>query len=72
MEASAAAAKGKQEQQEEQDKKSFDPKKIIEWMINKEDAHINNELFTKHFKVETPSLVYEVLHKTNDEKKIVN
>ena len=38
-------------------------------MINKEDAHVNNELFKKHFKVETPSLMYKVLHKTNDKEK---
>ena len=38
-------------------------------MINKEDAHVNNELFKKHFKVETPSLMYDVLRKTNDKEK---
>ena len=38
-------------------------------MINKEDAHVNNELFKKHFKVETPSLMYKVLRKTNDKEK---
>ena len=38
-------------------------------MINKEDAHVNNELFKKHFKVEKPTLNYEVLRKTNDKEK---
>ena len=38
-------------------------------MINKEDAHVNNELFKKHFNFETPSLMYKVLRKTNDEEK---
>ena len=38
-------------------------------MINKEDAHVNNKLFKKHFKVEKPSLLYEVLRKTDDKKK---
>ena len=38
-------------------------------MINKEDAHINNELSKKNFKVETPSLMYKVLRKTNDKEK---
>ena len=52
-----------------QDKKPLDPEETIEWMINKEDAHINNELSKKHFKVETPSLMYKVLRKTNDKKK---
>ena len=38
-------------------------------MINKEDAHVNNELFKKHFKVKTHSLMYKVLHKTNEKEK---
>ena len=59
----------KEEEQEQQNKKPFDPEETIEWMINKEDAHVNNELFKKHFKVETPSLMYKVLHKTNDKEK---
>ena len=59
----------KQEEQKKQDKKPFDPEETIEWMINKEDAHVNNELFKKHFKVEKPTLNYEVLRKTNDKEK---
>ena len=71
----AAAAKEEEEErkkeQEEQkkkkkDKKQFNPEETKGWMINKEDAHVNNELFKKHFKVENPSLMYEVLRKTND------
>ena len=38
-------------------------------MINKEDAHVNNELYEKHFKVEKPSLNYEVWCKTNNKEK---
>ena len=38
-------------------------------MINKKDAHVNNELFEKHSKVETLSLMYKVLRKTNDKEK---
>ena len=38
-------------------------------MINKEDAHVNSELFKKHFNVKTPSLMYKVLCKTNDKEK---
>ena len=52
-----------------QDKKPCDPEETIKWMINKEDAHVNNELFKKHFKPKTPSLMYKVLHKTNDKEK---
>ena len=39
-------------------------------MINKEDAHVNIKFFKKHFKVEKPSLVYEVLRKIDDKKKV--
>ena len=42
---------------------------MIEWMINKEDSHVNNELFKKHFKIETTSLMYKVLHRTYDKEK---
>ena len=38
-------------------------------MINKKDAHVNNELFEKYSKVETLSLMYKVLRKTNDKEK---
>ena len=38
-------------------------------MINKEHAHVNTELFKKHFKIETPTLMYKVLRKTNDKEK---
>ena len=38
-------------------------------MINKEDTHVKNELFKKHFKVKTPSLMYKILRKTNDKDK---
>ena len=44
-------------------------KKLKKWMINKEDAHVNNELYEKHFKVEKPSLNYEVWRKTNNKEK---
>ena len=59
----------KKEKQKKQDKKPFDPEGTIEWMINKEDAHVNNELFKKHFNFETPSLMYKVLRETNDEER---
>ena len=38
-----------QKGQEEQDEKPFDPEKVIEWMINKEDTHVNQEIFQKYF-----------------------
>ena len=62
----------KQEEQKKQDKKPFDPEETKKWMINKEDAHVNIELFKKHFKVEKPSLMYEVLGKKMIKKKTVN
>ena len=59
----------KKEKQKKQDRKPFDPDEAIKWMINKEEEHINNELFKKHFKVQTPGLMYRVLYKTNDKEK---
>ena len=38
-------------------------------MINKEDTHVNNELFKKHFKVKTSGLMYKILRKANDKEK---
>ena len=38
-------------------------------MVNREKAPINNELFKKHFKVQEPILMYNVLRETNDEEK---
>ena len=38
-------------------------------MINKEEARINNELFKKDFKIQTPSVMYKALHETNDKKE---
>ena len=60
------------EEKEEQDKKPIDPNEVIEWMINREKAPINNELINKHFKVQEPIIMYKVLYETNDKKKIVN
>ena len=47
----------KQEEQEKQDKKPFNPEEVIEWMINREKLPINNELFKKHFKLETKQIM---------------
>ena len=38
-------------------------------MINKGKAHINNEIFEKYFKLQKPSLMHKVLHRTNDKEK---
>ena len=51
----------KREEQKKQDKKPFYLDEVIEWMINREKAPINNELFKKHFKVQNPILMYKVL-----------
>ena len=58
-----------QEEQEKQNKKPFDPEENIKWMINKEDTHVKKEIFKKYFQRESPSLMYEVLRKTNDKEK---
>ena len=49
--------------------KPFDPDEAIEWLINKEEARINNEVFKKHFKVQKPSVMFKVLYETNDKEK---
>ena len=38
-------------------------------MINKEDTHVNKEIFKKYFQPESLSLMYEGLRKTNDKEK---
>ena len=59
----------KKEKQKRQDRKPFHPEEITEWMINKEDAHVNNEIFQKYFQVQKPSLMYKVLNETRDKEK---
>ena len=65
-----------QKEQEKQDKKSFDPEENIEWIITKEDTHVNKEIFKKYFQLERPTLMYKVLYETNNNKeknsKLVN
>ena len=41
-------------------------------MINKEDAHVNQEIFQKCFKIQKPSLMYKVLLTLNDKEKNSN
>ena len=60
----------KQEKQEEkQDKKPFDLDDLIELIINREKLPINNELFKKHFQLESPILMHKVLYDTKDKEK---
>ena len=59
----------KEEKQNKQDKKSFDLSKFIEGIINREGLPIKNELFKKHFKLEKPILMYNVLYETNNDKE---
>ena len=59
----------KQEDKKKQDKKPFDLDEVIEWMINKERAPINNELFKKYFKVQKTIVMYKVLYETNNKEK---
>ena len=58
-----------EEEEKKQDKKPFTPEEVIEWMINREKLHINNELFKKHFKLQKPVLTYKVSYKTNNDKE---
>ena len=59
----------KQEEQEEQDKKPFGLDDLIELIINSEKLPINNELFKKHFQLESPILMHKVLYDTKDKEK---
>ena len=38
-------------------------------MFDKEDAHVNEELFQKYLKLQKPRLMYNVLHTLNDKEK---
>ena len=58
-----------EEEQTKQEKKLLDPDEVIELMINREIAPINNELFKKHFKIQKPIDMYKVLRGTKDKEK---
>ena len=67
----------KQEEEQEkkqgkQDKKTINTDEYIDWMINKEDAHINQEIFLKYFIIQKPSFMYKVLRTMNDKEKNSN
>ena len=64
--------KEKKEKQEEQDKEQFHLDYLIKLIINREKLPINNELFKKHFKLESPILMYKVLNETKDKEKNSN
>ena len=41
-------------------------------MINKEDTHVNQEIFQKYFKIQSPSPMYKVLRTINDKERNSN
>ena len=57
------------EQDEKQDEKSFGLDDLIELIINREELPINNELFKKHFQLESPILMHKILYDTKDKEK---
>ena len=61
-----------EEEQEKQDKKTINTDEYIDWMINKEDAHINQEIFLKYFIIQKRSFMYKVLRTMNDKEKNSN
>ena len=61
-----------EKKQEKQDKKTINTDEYIDWMINKEDAHINQEIFLKYFIIQKPSFMYKVLRTMNDKEKNSN
>ena len=62
----------KQEEQKEQNEKPFGLDDLLELIINREKLPMNNELFKKHFQVESPILMHKVLYDTKDKEKKVN
>ena len=38
-------------------------------MINKQEVHINNEVFKKHFNFQRPTNILKLLYRTNDKEK---
>ena len=63
----------KNKKKKKQNKKPFNIEENIEWRINKEDTHVNKDIFKKYFQLESPSVMYKVLRETNDKKKkIIN
>ena len=61
-----------EKQEEKQNKKTIDADKYIERMTDREDTHVNQEIFLKHFKIQKPSLMYKVLRTTNDKERDSN
>ena len=57
------------EQDEKQDEKSFGLDDLIELIINREELPINNELFKKHFQLESLILMHKILYDTKDKEK---
>ena len=53
-------------------RKSFGLDDLIELIINREKLPINNELFKKHFQLESPILMHKVLFDTKDKEKKLN
>ena len=64
--------KNKKKKQEKEDEKTINTDEYIDWMINKEDAHINQEIFLKYFIIQKPSFMYKVLRTMNDKEKNSN
>ena len=53
-------------------KKTSNTDEYIDWMINKEDGQVNQEILKKYFKIQKPSLMYKVLRRINDKEKNSN
>ena len=60
-----------QEEQKEQKSTKVDYKTFIKQILD-EEKDINNEIFKKYFKVQSPSDMLVFLNKTNDTQKKIN
>ena len=59
----------KKKQDEEQEEKAITDANVFNEQINKEEKNINNELFKKHFKFQSPSAMLKFLNDLNNIEK---
>ena len=55
-------------EKKEEEERIANANKFNEW-VNKQETHINNELFKKYFKFQRPSDMFKLLYETNDKEK---
>ena len=61
----------KTKQEEKQKETKDDAIALNKWIIDEEE-NINKGLFTKHFKIQSPSEMFKSIYQTNDKEKTIN